>query len=167
MKSKVLAAAAAAAFLVAGAAQAAVTYAFSSTYFAFEYVSPDYVTGPLAVDLTGNPSCVGLGRTCSAAFFPPDLAGNPADTLSFTVAEPAGFTQIGYFYFPTGAFSTPGTYQDAFFDRESWLFAGGTLTVSGRPDPGGVPEPGAWVLMIAGFGLAGHALRRRSVRRPA
>jgi hypothetical protein len=26
---------------------------------------------------------------------------------------------------------------------------------------GGVPEPGAWALMIAGFGLAGTALRRR------
>lgn len=28
-------------------------------------------------------------------------------------------------------------------------------------DVGGVPEPGAWALMIAGFGLAGGALRRR------
>lgn len=27
--------------------------------------------------------------------------------------------------------------------------------------PGGVPEPSAWALMIAGFGLAGSALRRR------
>ena len=26
---------------------------------------------------------------------------------------------------------------------------------------GGVPEPGAWTLMIAGLGLAGAALRRR------
>ncbi len=29
---------------------------------------------------------------------------------------------------------------------------------------GGVPEPGAWALMIAGFGLSGLALRRRSGR---
>ncbi len=28
----------------------------------------------------------------------------------------------------------------------------------------GVPEPGAWALMIAGFGLAGAALRRRGAR---
>lgn len=29
------------------------------------------------------------------------------------------------------------------------------------PPPGGVPEPAAWAMMIAGFGLAGTALRRR------
>lgn len=29
------------------------------------------------------------------------------------------------------------------------------------PGGGPVPEPGAWALMIAGFGLVGHALRRR------
>lgn len=29
------------------------------------------------------------------------------------------------------------------------------------PTNGGIPEPGAWALMIAGFGLAGAALRRR------
>jgi hypothetical protein len=35
-------------------------------------------------------------------------------------------------------------------------------TVGGGPDTGGggVPEPSAWILMIAGFGLAGAALRR-------
>ena len=27
--------------------------------------------------------------------------------------------------------------------------------------PGPVPEPGAWAIMICGFGLAGAALRRR------
>ena len=29
------------------------------------------------------------------------------------------------------------------------------------PPTGGLPEPAAWSLMIAGFGLAGAALRRR------
>ena len=30
-----------------------------------------------------------------------------------------------------------------------------------------VPEPASWAMMIAGFGLAGAAVRRRSVRKPA
>ena len=29
---------------------------------------------------------------------------------------------------------------------------------------GSVPEPGSWMLLIAGFGLTGAALRRRSAR---
>jgi hypothetical protein len=32
------------------------------------------------------------------------------------------------------------------------------------PGPGGVPEPSAWALLIAGFGLAGGALRRSRAR---
>jgi hypothetical protein len=32
--------------------------------------------------------------------------------------------------------------------------------------PGGVPEPASWALMIAGFGLAGAALRRRGILAP-
>jgi len=35
--------------------------------------------------------------------------------------------------------------------------------VGGGPATGGVPEPGAWALMILGFGGAGLALRRRKV----
>ena len=33
--------------------------------------------------------------------------------------------------------------------------------VSGPADLGGIPEPGAWALMIVGFGGAGAMLRRR------
>jgi Concanavalin A-like lectin/glucanases superfamily/PEP-CTERM motif len=37
--------------------------------------------------------------------------------------------------------------------------------VAGLTPPGGVPEPAAWALMIAGFGLVGSVMRRRqSVR---
>jgi hypothetical protein len=35
---------------------------------------------------------------------------------------------------------------------------------SAAPASGGVPEPGAWALMITGFGLAGAALRGRRLR---
>ena len=34
----------------------------------------------------------------------------------------------------------------------------------GNTDPGGVPEPATWAMMIAGFGMVGGALRRRSTK---
>ena len=43
---------------------------------------------------------------------------------------------------------TPGTFDIAF-------------TTSAIGEGGGVPEPAAWALMTAGFGIAGVALRRR------
>ena len=42
-------------------------------------------------------------------------------------------------------------------------FGGSYLLAAGTPTGviGGVPEPGAWALMITGFGMAGSILRRR------
>lgn len=42
-------------------------------------------------------------------------------------------------------------------------FGGSFILAAGTPTGvvGGVPEPGAWALMIAGFGMAGSILRRR------
>ena len=36
------------------------------------------------------------------------------------------------------------------------------FTLSAVSSPGGVPEPASWALMIAGFGMAGAMIRRRS-----
>jgi hypothetical protein len=46
-----------------------------------------------------------------------------------------------------------------FRNPQGGAFLTGSVDVG--PIGGGVPEPGTWVLMIAGFGLAGAALRRR------
>lgn len=43
----------------------------------------------------------------------------------------------------------------------------GVWTVTTRHDPGVVPEPAAWSLMIAGFGLTGAALRKTANNRTA
>ncbi|PZO87467.1 MAG: hypothetical protein DI623_14690 [Sphingomonas sanxanigenens] len=31
-------------------------------------------------------------------------------------------------------------------------------------DPAGVPEPATWAMLVAGFGLTGFAMRRRTKR---
>jgi hypothetical protein len=52
------------------------------------------------------------------------------------------------------------------FDNEAGLSAGGAIGrwTLAQSAFNGVPEPASWALMIAGFGLAGAALRRRSLR---
>lgn len=79
----------------------------------------------------------------------------------------------GFYFFASGAFGAPGVYT-----TDGWPVNGppvgqnefdccfgnagfATLTVSGSPDVGGIPEPGTWALMILGFGGAGAMLRRR------
>jgi hypothetical protein len=41
------------------------------------------------------------------------------------------------------------------------LTANGTITLDINGAAGGVPEPAAWAMMLAGFGLVGVAMRRR------
>ena len=38
----------------------------------------------------------------------------------------------------------------------NWIYGVGELSYNG-----GVPEPAAWAMMLAGFGLVGAAMRRR------
>ena len=42
------------------------------------------------------------------------------------------------------------------------LTANGTITLDIKGSTGAVPEPAAWAMMLAGFGLVGAAMRRRS-----
>lgn len=41
------------------------------------------------------------------------------------------------------------------------LTANGTITLDINGAAGGIPEPAAWAMMLAGFGLVGAAMRRR------
>jgi hypothetical protein len=64
---------------------------------------------------------------------------------------------LGKFLNATGTFDSAG----------QLTFPGGRPTVakmfSGTISAPGIPEPASWALMIAGFGLAGAAIRRRAV----
>lgn len=72
---------------------------------------------------------------------------------------------LGKYYGPTfdhenGSFAVASAYVNDFavgdrFTNYAFHFV---------DDAGAIPEPAAWALMIAGFGLAGAALRRRSLR---
>jgi PEP-CTERM motif len=55
----------------------------------------------------------------------------------------------------TGAFSFSNLPSNVSFTSASGIF------LSALNNPGGVPEPATWGLMIAGFGLTGAAMRRR------
>ena len=62
-------------------------------------------------------------------------------------------------------FSNPNTLGAWQLSGDSLQFAfSDQTTLAYRLDgPAGVPEPASWALMIGGFGLAGAALRRRTV----
>jgi hypothetical protein len=53
------------------------------------------------------------------------------------------------------------------FDIDSVTLSFDRVQTAGPPPAAGVPEPASWTLTIAGFALAGAALRRRMpVRTP-
>ncbi|GAO40387.1 hypothetical protein SCH01S_48_00450 [Sphingomonas changbaiensis NBRC 104936] len=63
----------------------------------------------------------------------------------------------GRFLNATGLIDTSGTLQ---FLNGNGVYSG---TIAGRLEIPSVPEPAAWAMMIAGFGLAGAAARRRKL----
>jgi len=67
---------------------------------------------------------------------------------------------------PHGIIYFPGTFSSlTFTDTSNEYWHGLTIGVArlaSDPDPDAVPEPATWAMMIAGFGLAGAAMRRRA-----
>ena len=88
-------------------------------------------------------------------------AYSAADVLlgSFTTSYDAGFAEgksgtlnfAGATYFIASSGSADRNINSIFWDISA-------VTVGGT---GGVPEPAAWAMMLAGFGLVGGAMRRR------
>jgi PEP-CTERM motif len=52
------------------------------------------------------------------------------------------------------------TFNDSGLNPDA-IWQSGTLTVNYEPGVAGVPEPGTWAMLLAGFGLAGTVARRR------
>lgn len=67
-----------------------------------------------------------------------------------------------------GSFDGGGSFTDATGDLRNSQFAFDVLGVSTATGPGGggpgaIPEPATWLMMLAGFGMLGAALRRRKL----
>ena len=74
-------------------------------------------------------------------------------TPSFGVFNTAALASITFGLTQTGAL-VPGTPQPSI---------SGSFTLSSPPTVNFIPEPAAWAMLIAGFGLTGAAMRRRRV----
>lgn len=158
---------------VDGAADWTLTFAIDSgqgpnyydpVNYGFPYAEYFDVIDGTRTDLFTNESDV---RQLQISFFTPDGGGGfQENAFGFSTYGPAVFAgpvdspvfQLGTFYFT---------------DWTTQYIIGG-LTISTDPNAaiphypaeqqGSVPEPANWALMVAGFGLAGAAIRRRSLR---
>lgn len=92
-----------------------------------------------------------------------------ASTISFgngifaslsIAATNLGFTQFSSPTLFTGAPSKP-TFLTGSFTLVNPFFGNGNLTISPVAVAGAVPEPATWLLMFAGFGAVGFAMRHR------
>jgi hypothetical protein len=108
-------------------------------------------TGPISGTFGYESSTFG---TSTAAF-----TNQSSLTLTVSNIQPNfAFTDLTFFFDPTSGGSTTFALQDGGNDNIGVVIDNLSLSV------GAVPEPATWAMMLAGFGLAGMAVRRR---RPA
>lgn len=175
MKFGVLLVATAVALAAGSASAATVTREISFTAYAFEAFSgplpapTDPLTGVIRVtydaDADQDPTDVGLDVVSL------NFAGVPAQfsvysSLGTSLYFGSGLTTGGGF-----AVGAPGSFGVIIDDlggtpvlgyAQYVTDAGNYYTFKGDVTVAGVPEPATWALLIAGFGLAGAGLRRRS-----
>lgn len=129
---------------------------FSITVPSFLTGDPSFTADSLThctVSTTMQPT----GGSCTVQ----DFYSNPArDYLGFgtdTALNPLSWT---YYSFASGAFSAAGTYTSLSPLEEKT----GQIVVEllADVDTPAVPEPATWAMMLAGLGVVGGAMRRRS-----
>lgn len=158
MKTAIFAALALSAALASSPALAAqpVEYNFSylndngTTYDAFTYVEPDFVTTATTISALDTTGCTFANVACTA-----DESFKLITEEGATLVEMFKGSNGGGFLFPANALSTFGSFT-------AWYAPTATLTVSPAA-ASAAPEPAAWALMILGLGLTGAALRRRTI----
>jgi hypothetical protein len=180
--------AAVSALALASAAQASVIYTFTGEYVSerddegntlatstatWTYTAADFVTA--YADITPDSCDSGnAGFFCAAtqriepypSSFGGDIGGDYIG-LNLNTADGSG---TGFYWFQPGAFGAVGTYSNAGWPNPSCSDTSGcygnagvaTLTVSMGGNA--VPEPASWAMLVAGFGIVGAGLRRRSLR---
>jgi len=124
-----------------------------------------HVHGPTAVAETGNapvatelPSFSGFPLGVSFGSYDHTFDTSLVGTWSAGFIAANGGTALG----AESAFLAALLAEKAYINIHSTFAPGGEI----RDFYEVVPEPGTWALMIAGFGLAGGALRRRAARAP-
>lgn len=159
------------AILLAGfapaAANAAVTYGFSTTepfaagtLIAFAYEAPDFLgdTGFIERDALMG-ATANIQRVRFQASCPFGGGATRCDQVTVIASGSLGGSTSVYRYFADGAFTVsgsataPGTFP-------------ATLTVA-PATPAGVPEPATWAMLILGLGATGATLRGRRRGVPA
>jgi hypothetical protein len=173
MKKLALGIAAIAAFMSSQVSAAEFDFRFDTTrtFFdgPFQTIRGVFTTSDTAVDRFGQTAYAITG-----------IAGTINDVaISGLFAAPGDPT---YYYFTTGPtfldgsgvrFNAGAAQNIAFFHQdgvpatEYRVNGNGTIsafgTASSSPAAAAVPEPAAWLMMIAGFGIVGGAVRRRTI----
>ena len=149
-------------------AGAAVTYdftAFSSYEFngvhytgSFSLTRSNFIHPNASIPVANLTSCSitasnGETAVCAAQDFL-DTIVSGYETVSLGI-QAQSFNGGIFYYFDAGSFGAPGTYDTVFFGTDQQ----GRLVVSGSASP--MPEPAGWLMMIAGFGAIGGAMRLR------
>lgn len=113
------------------------------TGFSFNYVS---FNQPGSVSVFDGLN--GAGNLLATISLSPNAGNCPGYSAGFCPFSAAGITFAG----TAKSVSFAGVADQIVFDDVTF----------GSSTPGGVPEPAAWAMMLAGFGLVGGAMRRRS-----